>query len=115
MKNERDRLKLELDRCSERLKNLESAHEEYEDEIRILKSRLLNSDELEGYFSQLRDLENHKRELIEAIEASRKAEIALKDAKECLNSAKNWGTYDILGGGVLSTAAKHQKIDEVGV
>ncbi|TKG97224.1 hypothetical protein EYV94_01995 [Puteibacter caeruleilacunae] len=29
-----------------------------------------------------------------------------------LNSAKNWGTYDMVGGGVIASAMKHSKIDE---
>lgn len=111
IKNERDRLQIELNRCGESLKKLETANTEYERAIEKLKSQLINSDEMEIYFSELNSLENHKRELIEAIEAARKVEMSLNGAKECLKSAKNWGTYDMLGGGLITTSIKHDRID----
>ena len=42
------------------------------------------------------DIEKEKRE---AIEAGRRALNSLSAAKENLNSAKNWGLVDMLGGG----------------
>jgi tetratricopeptide (TPR) repeat protein len=111
IKNERDRLQIELYGCGENLKNLETANTEYKKAIEKLKSQLINSDEMEIYFSKLNNLENHKRELIEAIEAARKVEMSLNGAKECLKSAKNWGTYDMLGGGLIATSIKHDRID----
>lgn len=47
------------------------------------------------------DLEKEKRE---AVEAGKRALRSLRDAEEQLNSAKNWGLWDMFGGGFLSFA-----------
>lgn len=54
------------------------------------------------------DLEKEKRE---AIEAGNRALCSLREARKNLQSAKNWGIWDMLGGGFISTMAKHSKID----
>ncbi len=53
------------------------------------------------------DLEKEKRE---AIDAGRRALQSLNNAKRELDSARNWGVFDLLGGGMLSTFAKHSKM-----
>lgn len=53
-----------------------------------------------------------KKELTEARAAGENALRALRLAKEKFDSAKNWSTYDMLGGGMLSTHMKHSRIDE---
>ena len=55
------------------------------------------------------DIEKEKRE---AIEAGHRALNSLSAAKENLNSAKNWGLVDMLGGGFFSTMLKHSKMDQ---
>lgn len=54
------------------------------------------------------DLEKEKRE---AIEAGRRALNSLRAAQENLNGAKNFGIWDMFGGGVISTMLKHSKMD----
>lgn len=54
------------------------------------------------------DLEKEKRE---AIEAGNRALCSLREAQKNLQSAKNWGIWDMLGGGFISTMAKHSKMD----
>ena len=54
------------------------------------------------------DLEKEKRE---AIEAGNRALCSLREARKNLHSAKNWGIWDMLGGGFISTMAKHSKMD----
>src|SRR5690606_14589439 len=51
-------------------------------------------------------------ELREAVSAGRAVMGALDRARDRLQSARNWGAYDMLGGGVISTAVKHSRIDE---
>ena len=53
-----------------------------------------------------------KQELQEAIAAGEKALESLILAKEKLNSAKSWGLFDLFGGGFLTSAIKHSKMDE---
>jgi hypothetical protein len=52
------------------------------------------------------------KELQEAIEAGRAVLGGLGLAINSLQSAKNWGTWDLVGGGMLSTAVKHSKIED---
>ena len=54
------------------------------------------------------DFEKEKRE---AADAGNRALCSLKAAQENLSSAKNWGIWDMLGGGFISTMAKHSKMD----
>ena len=51
------------------------------------------------------------REIDEAIRAGERALDSLREAKEQLNSARNWGIYDMIGGGMISSIVKHTKID----
>ena len=54
------------------------------------------------------DLEKEKRG---AVEAGKRALRSLREAEEQLNSAKNWGLWDMFGGGFISTMVKHSKMD----
>ncbi len=51
------------------------------------------------------------REVDEAIWAGERALDSLREAKAKLNSARNWGIYDILGGGMISSIVKHSKMN----
>ncbi len=51
------------------------------------------------------------REKQEAIEAGERALRSLRQAKSDLNSARGWGIYDILGGGMISTLIKHSRMN----
>ena len=50
------------------------------------------------------------REVDEAIWAGERALNSLREAKGKLNSARAWGIYDILGGGMISSIVKHSKM-----
>ena len=50
------------------------------------------------------------REVDEAIRAGERALDSLREAKAKLDSARNWGIYDILGGGMISSMVKHSKM-----
>lgn len=51
------------------------------------------------------------KEKREAIDAGNRALRSLKEAQNNLNSAQNWGIWDMFGGGFISTMAKHSKMD----
>ncbi|HIQ74859.1 MAG TPA: hypothetical protein IAA51_10620 [Candidatus Cottocaccamicrobium excrementipullorum] len=53
-----------------------------------------------------------KQEVREAIQAGEAALASMKKAREKLGSAKNWGLFDMLGGGMFSSFVKHSKMDE---
>ncbi|MFQ9389115.1 MAG: hypothetical protein ACLR1V_10350 [Coprococcus sp.] len=52
------------------------------------------------------------KELQEAISAGQKAAFTTDCVLSKLDNAEAWGTWDILGGGLLSTAAKHGNLDD---
>jgi len=52
------------------------------------------------------------KELQEAVSAGRSVIGALDRARDRLQSARNWGRYDMLGGGMIATAVKHSRIDD---
>ena len=52
------------------------------------------------------------REIDEAIRAGERALDSLREAKNQLNSARSWGIYDMIGGGLISSMIKHSKIDQ---
>ena len=54
----------------------------------------------------------NQQEIHEAINAADDALIALRNAEKSLSSAGNWGIWDIMGGGFLSTFFKHNKMDQ---
>lgn len=53
-----------------------------------------------------------RREMKEAIDAGERALRTLRSAQEKLNSAGNWGIFDMLGGGLFSTIMKRSKMDD---
>lgn len=55
---------------------------------------------------------NHQKEIREAINAGKRAKASLNEARNKLNSAKNWGIVDILGGGLISGLLKHSRIKD---
>lgn len=52
-----------------------------------------------------------KQEIQEAIYAGERALASLEAAQKELQSARNWGIYDMLGGGFFGTMIKHSKIN----
>ena len=69
---------------------------------KALGERLIRADELEVDIKEVK----------EAIAAGRSTLESLEGVREKLNSAKGWGTWDLLGGGLVSNLAKHSAIDE---
>ena len=53
-----------------------------------------------------------QKELREAITAADRALEGLERARSSLNSARNWGIWDILGGGIISGLVKRSRMRE---
>ena len=53
-----------------------------------------------------------RREMKEALDAGERALSSLRNAQEKLNSAGNWGLFDMFGGGLFSTIMKRSKMDD---
>ncbi|KFN09188.1 hypothetical protein [Paenibacillus macerans] len=73
---------------------------------------LAQNEELAELADRRAELSVQLKELEEAILAGQSVQSDLSAAEDDLHSAKNWGTYDMLGGGMLSTHIKHNRIDE---
>ncbi|MCM1991504.1 hypothetical protein [Oceanirhabdus seepicola] len=83
-----------------------------EKEKKLVTSRSEISFELEKINDEMIQIRGNINESYEAVQAGEIACSSLIRAEEALNSAKNYGTWDMLGGGLLVTSAKHSKIDE---
>ena len=57
-------------------------------------------------------LESQKKELREASSAGNSALSTARQVLDSLGSAESWGTWDLLGGGLLADMAKHSHLDE---
>lgn len=55
---------------------------------------------------------SHKKEICEAISAGSRALSSASSVLSSLDSAEGWGTWDLLGGGLISDIAKHSHLDE---
>lgn len=99
--------------------DLSALHDADEEYHRLIaeKERLLRQagdqrmDTLLNLSEQAADLQAERTELEEAVQAGDVALLALERVRDELRSAQNWGTWDMLGGGMLSTMAKHSHID----
>ncbi|WP_010268717.1 coiled-coil domain-containing protein [Paenibacillus senegalensis] len=57
-------------------------------------------------------LRAYLKELREAIHVGETVISALQQAERSMGSARNWGTYDMLGGGMIATAIKRSKMND---
>lgn len=57
-------------------------------------------------------LEDQRREINEALKVGTAASHLVDDILDSLSSAKDWGTWDLLGGGLIADIAKHEKMDQ---
>ena len=58
------------------------------------------------------DMHSDLKELKEAIDAGTMALRGLDKVISSLRSTHNWGTFDLLGGGMIATAVKHSRIND---
>lgn len=96
-----------LSGCEQRYANLLK-----EKAVAIKESGTPDSDEMLRLEEQIAYLESQKREIDEAISAGNKAMSIAEEVMTKLDDAEGWGTWDILGGGLLSDLAKHSSLDE---
>ncbi|WP_346893703.1 hypothetical protein [Clostridium sp. UBA871] len=97
--------------------NLLDAEAEYEAVLKKKEAFILglnneNSKKLLEIMEKIPSIEAQKKELQEAIAAGDAARNELQFVVDSLKSADGWGTWDILGGCLLATAAKHSEIDK---
>lgn len=56
-------------------------------------------------------IDNQKREIQEAISAGQRARMTTEGILSSLGSAEGWGTWDMLGGGLVTDMVKHSHLD----
>jgi hypothetical protein len=110
LQQDRDRLLQRLDQ----LTGIEAEHglllSEKERLLRELNQPVAN--ELLAFSEQIAHHSSEANEIAEAIAAGSDVIAGLEQVIQSLESAENWGTWDIFGGGLLSSAVKHSRIDE---
>lgn len=104
----------ELQQKIRELRGVDAQHEkllaEKESLLRVNQHPALR--ELDELSQKLATLQRKEKEIDEAVTAARIVREGLADLIETLKSAKNWGTWDMLAGGLIITAIKHDAINE---
>jgi len=120
LREERQRLKEMTEELSElrrQAETLAGAREKYNmlidaKEAAIASSGGEQAERLYSLSQRIQALRWEAKQIREAQEAAMDADAALARVIRELESAENWGAWDMLGGGFLSTAIKHSAIDD---
>lgn len=96
-----------LSGCEERFKHL---LKEKQEEMRI--SGTADGERILQMEEELAAMRQQQREIQEAVTAGNTALFTAGRILDSLSSAGNWGTWDMLGGGMLTTLAKHEHMDQ---
>ncbi len=107
----------DLARCSSQLSDLLGCDARY---TAVLKEKLAAVKSAGGAAAEdiLRLEERHaflfsqKEEIREAISAGNSALSTVQNILQSLDSAEGWGTWDLMGGGLISDLAKHGHLDD---
>lgn len=112
--NELNKLEIEINRIKSKVTELGDPETMYKTLLnsKSAQLKLIRDDRFIKYESLIENHLRQKSELNEAIEAGEMALKGLRLAIQALRKAKNWGIYDMVGGGLLATAVKHSKMDE---
>lgn len=106
----------DLQRCESELFTLQGCDTRYE---AVLKEKAAaikaaggsDAEEILKLEERLVYLESQKKELREAISAGDTALNIANQVLSSLDSAEGWGTWDLLGGGLISDIVKHSNLD----
>jgi chromosome segregation ATPase len=124
VKSRIDRLNFEIQAEERQLKNLKS-DKSIKLQLKERYSQLINEkreiikniypgiwQELEKRNEEIDCLKLKLKEIKEAVYAGERASTQVCKIKKSLESAANWGTLDMVGGGILSSVAKRNKMRE---
>ncbi len=92
-------------------------HRKYEALIREKESLIIAEGgnqgiRLKNLMIKMDEIQIDIKEISEAINAGQTTLDVLGEIRDSLRSAQNWGTWDMLGGGLLATVAKHSAIEK---
>jgi len=110
-------IETEISKLTEERENYKGCVNEYNSLYQQKKNLLIKSDsasankilEMRG---KIEDSKRNLKEIKEAVSAGQSAANSLDAALDSLSSAQGWGTWDLLGGGLISDLAKHSHIDD---
>lgn len=116
-KRQVDALREDQANLGQKLSGLRGIEEEYsgllaEKESLLRQANSPDAADLVRISEQIAERNAEKQEIDEAVAAAEAVLAGLDQVIESLESAENWGTWDMLGGGFLSTAIKHSRIDD---
>jgi hypothetical protein len=117
MKHHVDYLEREIDRLLHQLDNLRDVDSMYE-QLLSQKEKILRQSnqsvarELVSLSERITNGLSDLKEISEAVSAGKDVISGLDLVIESLEEAKGWGTFDLVGGGLISSAIKHSKIDD---
>ncbi|MBL4936626.1 hypothetical protein JK636_12745 [Clostridium sp. YIM B02515] len=99
------------------LREIGNANDDYEKLMRkkeqfILNAHDINTRKILDFAEERGSIEADLREIKQAIMAGNSVLNSLERAADALDTAENWGTYDMFGGGIISSMEKHSSIDE---
>jgi hypothetical protein len=103
-------------RSEAEINRLKGSEQQYERMLRDKAEEIKNtgSDEAEEIFQveeRIAYIENQLKEINEALVAGEKALSITNRVLSNLDSAEGWGTWDLLGGGMISGMKKHSHLD----
>lgn len=107
----------ELKEINNQLRNFTDVKDRYDKLIEEKERLLLKDDSLQGRrlresLNSINELKLDIKEVDEAIYSGERAVSALNEMREHLKSARDWGVWDVLGGGIFVDMAKHSAIDK---
>lgn len=106
----------DIERCESELLSLGDCEREYEAALEAKREELRKSSgaaaqKLLQLETEAAGLESRKKEILEAIAAGSDAMTTADDILAELDSAEDWATWDVLGGGLIADIAKHDHLD----
>ena len=106
----------DISQIKDELMELRDCQQRYEAAVQQKKEELKASGSVQGQEiarmeQEMIHLQKQIKEVEEAIAAGRRAQGLADSILEDLSSAESWGTWDLLGGGLISDMAKHSHLD----
>lgn len=117
-KNELQAVNDDIEYCQRRLLQLQDCEQQYEKVLeekteQIKKSGVPEAGRIMNLENETAFLENQQKEIQEAVNAGNRALDITRKILEDLDSAKNWSTFDLLGGGLIADMAKYDRLNKV--
>ena len=107
----------EISRCQAELREDEGCEERFRQVLREKQEDLkaknaVQAEKIRSLEERITELLGRQRELEEAVSAGEAVRRQLDQVLGDLGSAESWGTWDVLGGGLLTDMMKYQRLDD---